>query len=286
MPENLQGWKIRTSDTGWKVLAPKTVEGKKSEPMATPPSSLPLRGGAVGFGGGGNPHPSTVVPSDNLQGSFTQSSINDDLPSSPGRGGEVSPYTEPEPIIKPSTSKTIRTLFIPQTKSTPSSGRSSGTDPQLQLPEDAEKNSVLVNLTTKRAQVIAPNGKIIKDYPVYTGMASNPTPEGRFKILDNLTGNDVFVTGDKVPDYYANHFLPFKQELIPGESQDTMNILGFHGWKYNKTTKEMQEAEPNWTPEMWSQKTKTHGCIQLDNDDIKEFSALVTSGSPVRIISK
>jgi lipoprotein-anchoring transpeptidase ErfK/SrfK len=121
-----------------------------------------------------------------------------------------------------------------------------------------------VSLTDKKVVVQDPKGETIKEYPIYIGTSASPTPRGEFRIMENVSpGPDEW--------YYDHHWLGFQRS----EGRYT----GFHGWVYTPDDDEVEKEEPGW-------KTSTHGCIQMRNPDVAEFSKLVGVGDLVTILDR
>lgn len=126
---------------------------------------------------------------------------------------------------------------------------------------------VVVSIPDKRVVVYDQSGNEVRSYPVYVGTSKDPTPRGQFRIMES-------VKPDLEEWYYGPRWLGFAK----GYSKSP-GYAGFHGWVYTKSDDELEAASPGW-------KTSTHGCIQMSNVDVAEFSTLVGVGDPVSIIDK
>jgi len=127
-------------------------------------------------------------------------------------------------------------------------------------------NRVVVSLADKRVVVYGADGVMKATYPVMLGMASDPTPEGQFRIMENITpGPSEW--------YYGGHWLGFA-ENVPNPHA---SYMGFHGWQYTKDDDEEEKKNPGW-------KTTTHGCVQLDSKDMPGFAKLLGAGDQVTIV--
>jgi len=138
--------------------------------------------------------------------------------------------------------------------------------PLLQA-EHKTGNRVVVSIPDKKVVVYGPNGSIIKEYPVYIGSAKSPTPRGQFRIMENIKP-------DPREWFYGPRWLGFARNYDrPGSG----SYAGFHGWVYDKDDDLEEAAHPGW-------KTSTHGCIQMRNPDVADFSQMVGVGDPVTIV--
>ena len=137
----------------------------------------------------------------------------------------------------------------------------------LQQKENITGNNVVVSLADKRVVVYSKDKKILASYPIYIGTNKDPTPQGQFRIMENITpGPSEWYYGGKWLGFAAN---------VPNPNADYM---GFHGWEYTKDDDEEEKVNPGW-------KTSTHGCVQLANKDIANFSKLLGAGDPVTIVN-
>jgi lipoprotein-anchoring transpeptidase ErfK/SrfK len=137
--------------------------------------------------------------------------------------------------------------------------------PLLQ-PEHKTGNRVVVSLADKRVVVYGPDGIMRGTFPVFIGSAKDPTPEGQFRILENMTpGPSEW--------YYGGHWLGFAKNV----KNPSADYMGFHGWTYTKDDDDEEKVNPGW-------KTQTHGCVQLDNKDIRKFAGMLGAGDPVTIV--
>lgn len=178
-----------------------------------------------------------------------------------------------EPIIKhsninipesPKISPTAIGLTIPRAARSDSFTSSTVANimPTVKVEPIKTSNRVVVSLPDKKMAIYSPEGKIIDSFPVFIGMASAPTPKGKFRILEDI---------DKSEQIYGPGFISFNQV---GESN-----FGIHGWKYTKNDDDEEKANPGW-------KTTTHGCVQLNNDSMLKFSQLIGLGDSVTIVDE
>jgi len=110
--------------------------------------------------------------------------------------------------------------------------------------------------------VILEGGRIVKSYPALIGDPRWPTPEGKFRILDKYTGKASGSVGPR--------WLTF---LEKPEGKYTA-AYGFHGGKVGA------EAIAAGDPIPYA----THGCVQLNNEDVIDFYQSVKTGDPVEIM--
>jgi lipoprotein-anchoring transpeptidase ErfK/SrfK len=138
----------------------------------------------------------------------------------------------------------------------------------LKQPPAPTGNRVVVSIPDKKVVVYNPSGEVVREYSVYVGTAKNPTPRGQFRIMENIVPNDR-------EWYYGGHWLGFAKGYKP-EPGGTP-YAGFHGWVYDKDDDAIEREQPGW-------KTTTHGCVQMNNRDVAEFSRMVGPGDSVSII--
>jgi lipoprotein-anchoring transpeptidase ErfK/SrfK len=155
--------------------------------------------------------------------------------------------------------------------------------PRLPVPAPAERffafsplprsvysngNSVVVNLQDKRMTVYAPSGDVLREYAVFIGTKSRPTPRGHFRIMENVKPSD--------DEWYLG---PRWIGFAIGYDAARYTYAGFHGWVYTKADDAAEKSEPGW-------KTTTQGCVQLRNEDLKDFATLVDAGDEVTIVDQ
>jgi lipoprotein-anchoring transpeptidase ErfK/SrfK len=139
--------------------------------------------------------------------------------------------------------------------------------PLLQ-PEHHTGNSVLVILHDRKMLVYRSDGKILRQYAVYIGTKSHPTPTGQFRVMENVKPeNDEWYLGPRWIGFAMGY--DRAQELY----------AGFHGWVYTRNDDENEKTDPGW-------KTSTDGCVQLTNSDLQDFAALVGVGDRVTIVDR
>ena len=124
------------------------------------------------------------------------------------------------------------------------------------VPKSPTGKRVLVSVPDKVAYVIGADGYMENYYPVFVGTKGQPTPRGTFNIMRKyIPGEDE--------GYLGPGWASFKES-------DTEQ-WGFHGWD-NRWVDPAPGA--------------THGCIQLDNNDLKDFYQRVGMGTNVEITDK
>lgn len=133
-------------------------------------------------------------------------------------------------------------------------------------------NRVVVSIPDKIVTVYNNNGDILKQYQAYIGTSHSPTPRGQFRIMENIKP-------DKSEWYYGGHWLGFAKGYTKDDPNGNEPYAGFHGWVYDHDDDIEEQTNPGW-------KTSTHGCIQLNNKDLAEFSGILGAGDPVSIIDK
>jgi lipoprotein-anchoring transpeptidase ErfK/SrfK len=129
-------------------------------------------------------------------------------------------------------------------------------------------NRVVVSLADKKALVFTSNGTLLREYSVYIGTKSEPTPTGQFRIMEN-------VQPAQEEWYLGPRWIGFARGYDKAHSL----YAGFHGWVYTQDDDLVEKSDPGW-------KTSTEGCVQLTNKDLQEFARLVGVGDLVMIVDE
>lgn len=185
-------------------------------------------------------------------------------PPKPSVPSPPPPSTPPSSI--PSGTKKVKpeTSVAPPVSKPPKTGpASSMLRPVSTLLQKAKPtgNRVVVSIPDKAVVVYSKDGEVLRRYGVYVGTSKSPTPRGQFKIMEKLDPSFA--------SYYGPGFMSF--------AEDPSSYYGFHGWVYDSQDEEEERRSPGY-------KTSTHGCIQMKNPDVVEFSQIVGPGDPVTII--
>ncbi len=120
--------------------------------------------------------------------------------------------------------------------------------------------SIEVDLSARTLRLLV-GGQVVVTTPVATGAADNPTPAGRFYVVDKLATGDPDDTYGPVAFGLSGHSLE-AGEFAGGDGQ-----IGVHGTN-----------DPGSIGQAVS-----HGCIRLHNDVILRLADLVPLGTPVVI---
>lgn len=148
----------------------------------------------------------------------------------------------------------------------------------LVQPEHQTGNHVVVSIPDKKVVVYGPQGNVVREFPAYLGKKNAPTPEGQFRIMENIKPSNA-------EWYYGPRWLGFAYNY---DKPDSHSYAGFHGWvtndardraEGNMTDEEVERAEPG-------SKTSTHGCVQLANRDVAVLGQLLGPGDPVTIVNR
>ena len=116
--------------------------------------------------------------------------------------------------------------------------------------------TVLVDLESHELRVME-GGKVIKTYPAAVGKSETPTPEGEFSVIDVDQNPETNGLGPR--------WIGFLKDK--GRYGD-YGHFGIHG--NNDPASIGTDA--------------SHGCIRLNNDDVKELYSMVGIGTPIRIV--
>jgi len=132
--------------------------------------------------------------------------------------------------------------------------------PTSSVPESTRvQRNVLVSIPDRKLAVLE-DGKVIRTFPVAVGAVVSPSPVGKFEIINRITNPTYYHEGVVVPPGANN---PVGPRWV-GLSQKG---YGIHGTNAPRSIG----------------KAASHGCIRLNNNDIKEFFLLVEVGDTVEI---
>jgi len=131
----------------------------------------------------------------------------------------------------------------------------------------AISEKIFIYLNEFSLNLISPDGKIIKKYPIACGSPYYPTPPGEYFVREKIyypawyPPNSPWARGAKpVPPGPGN---PLGTRWIGLNA----NIVGIHG-----------------TPSSWSiGSASSHGCIRMHISDVEELFEMVNIGTPVNI---
>ena len=128
------------------------------------------------------------------------------------------------------------------------------------VPENTRvRRDVLVSIPDRKLAILE-DGKVIRTFPVAVGAAVSPSPVGKFEIVNRIANPTYYHEGVVVPPGANN---PVGPRWV-GLSQKG---YGIHGTNAPRSIG----------------KAASHGCIRLNNNDIKEFFLLVEVGDTVEI---
>ncbi len=141
------------------------------------------------------------------------------------------------------------------------SGFALGQEPTLQhaVLTNQPHHVVLVSIPDRKLAVIE-NGAVIRTFDIAVGASVSPSPTGEFQIVNRLTDPTYYHSGTVIPPGDGN---PVGPRWIGLNKKG----YGIHG------TNEPRSIG----------KARSHGCIRLNNRDIKVLFTLVTVGDTVEI---
>ena len=122
---------------------------------------------------------------------------------------------------------------------------------------------VVVDRAARRARVYR-NGTLRRSFPIVVGAVETPTPRGHYFVVEHVPQQDGSMLGPWA--LATNAFSHVLQEFDGGPGQ-----IALHG-----------RAGPLAADPLGS--ARSHGCVRLDNDDIRTLAGLLPNGTPVDVV--
>lgn len=147
---------------------------------------------------------------------------------------------------------------------------------QFVLPE-APRRDIVINLPEMRLYYFAADGKQVMSYPVSIGRMDWNTPLGTLKITEKRE-NPTWTPPQSVRESYAAQGKSLPAVVPPGPD----NPMGEFAMRLSRPSYLIHGT--NWSTGIGMR--ATHGCIRMDNNDIRTLYGRVPVGTSVNIVNQ
>ncbi len=124
--------------------------------------------------------------------------------------------------------------------------------------ESVSISSLLVDLSRQRLYLLNPEGKILHEFPVSTGVRGYDTPPGKYKIVN------------KAPYAYSKKYGADMYQWMGITANGDYGLHSLKGSSYERLLG----------------RRASHGCIRLSRKDAKLLYPLISIGTPVEIMNR